>query len=77
MEYKNESEGNSGGNPEENERPLFAHKPWMVGLVLAFGVLAVLGGFSDPIWLLLGAPFILALALYIYVQIVKRIRGEG
>jgi hypothetical protein len=70
------SKNDSGNRQEEKERPLFAHQPWMVGLVLIFGVLAILAGLSDPIWLLLGAPCILALALYIYVQIVKRIRRE-
>jgi hypothetical protein len=56
-----------------NERPMFAHRPWMVGLVLVFAVLAIIGGFSDPIWFFVGAPFILVLVLYIYV----RIRGHN
>ena len=62
--------------PEEdndlNLRPLFPHRPWMVGIVLLFGVLSIIAGFSDPIWLLLGAPCILALALFIYARIVAR-----
>jgi hypothetical protein len=44
----------------------------MVGIVLIFAVLAILAGFDDPIWLLLGAPCILVLALFIYVQIARR-----
>jgi len=67
-----ESGNNSGGGPEKYERPLFAHQPWMVGLVLMFGILAILAGLSDPIWLFLGAPCILALVLYVYVKIVTR-----
>jgi hypothetical protein len=58
--------------PDADERPLFPHQPWMVGIVLIFGVLSILAGLSDPIWLLLGAPFILALLLLIYVRIVTR-----
>ena len=62
--------------PDANERPMFLHQPWMVGLVLGFAVLAIMAGLSDPIWFFLGAPFILVLVLYIYVQIATRIRKE-
>jgi hypothetical protein len=48
---------------------MFAHRPWMVGLVLVFAVLAIIAGFSDPIWFFVGAPFILVLVLYICVRI--------
>jgi hypothetical protein len=58
---------------DANERPIFAHRPWMVGLVLVFAVLSIIAGFSDPIWLFLGAPCILVLLLYIYV----RFRGRN
>ncbi len=58
--------------PNPDERPLFPHRPWMVGIVVVFGVLSILAGFSDPIWLLLGAPFILVIALLAYVRIVAR-----
>jgi hypothetical protein len=67
--------GNSSDANREldvNERPLFPHQPWMVGLVLIFAVLAIIAGFSDPIWFFLGAPCILVLLLYIYA----RIRGK-
>ena len=60
--------------PGGNARPMFAHQPWMVGIVLVFAVLALIAGFSDPIWFFLGAPFILVLVLYIGVQIVTGIR---
>jgi hypothetical protein len=62
--------------PDLDERPLFPHRPWMVGIVIIFGVLSILAGLSDPIWLLLGAPFILALLLLIYVRIVTRNKKE-
>ena len=59
---------------DSNERPMFAHPPWTVGIVLVFAVLAIIAGLSDPIWILLGLPCILVLVLYIYVRIVKRNR---
>ena len=62
--------------PDEIARPIFAHRPWMVGIVLVFAVVALIAGFSDPIWLLVGAPFILVLVLYIGVRIVTGIRGR-
>ena len=60
-----------------NERPLFAHPPWTVGIVLIFAVLAILAGFSDPIWFLLGLPCILVLALFIYARIKTRNRRKN
>ncbi len=58
--------------PDANMRPLFPHPPWTVGIVLVFALLAILAGLNDPTWLLLGAPFILVLALFIYVRIKGR-----
>jgi hypothetical protein len=55
-----------------NERPLFPHPEWMVGIVLIFAILSILAGLSDPIWLLLGLPCILVLALYIWARIKTR-----
>jgi len=40
----------------------------MVGVVLVLGVLALIAGFSDPIWFVLGGPCILVLVLYLYVR---------
>ncbi len=57
------------------ERPLFQHPPWMVGIVLIIAVMSILAGLSDPIWLLLGLPCILVLALFIYVRLVTRYRN--
>jgi hypothetical protein len=59
---------------DANERPLFPHPPWMVGIVLVIAVAAIIAGLSDPIWLLLGLPCILVLALFIYVRIATRNR---
>jgi len=63
-------------NPEstrkEEQRPLFPHPPWTVGIVLVLAVCAIVAGLRDPIWLLLGAPFILVLVLFLYVKIAKR-----
>jgi len=61
---------------DSNERPLFKHPPWMDGIVLIFAVLCILAGLSDPIWLLLGLPCILVLALFIYVRIRTRYLNE-
>lgn len=66
----------SEDKPELDERPLFPHPPWMVGVVLIFGVMAILAGLSDPIWLLLGAPCIIVLGLFLYVRIAKRNSGK-
>jgi len=67
----------SDNEPNVNERPLFPHPPWTVGIVLIVAVLAILAGFSDPIWFLLGLPCILVLALFIYVRIAKRNRVKS
>jgi hypothetical protein len=67
----------SGNEPNVKERPLFAHPPWTVGIVLVIAVLAILAGFSDPIWFLLGLPCILVLALFIYVRIATRNRVKN
>jgi hypothetical protein len=72
---QNSNESDNG--PEVNERPPFAHPPWTVGIVLILAVLAILAGFSDPIWFFLGLPCILVLALFIYVRIKTRNRRKN
>jgi hypothetical protein len=72
-----ENSNESGNGPDANERPLFPHPPWTVGIVLIVAVLAILAGFSDPIWFLLGLPCILVLALFIYVRIATRNRRKN
>jgi len=54
--------------PETDERPLFHHPDWMVGVVLIFAVAAVIAGLDNPIWLLIGSPFILTFAIYAWVR---------
>lgn len=71
-----ENSGESEDRRCENERPLFPHPPWMVGIVLVIAVLALIAGLSDPIWLLLGLPCILVLMLFIYARITARNRRE-
>jgi hypothetical protein len=62
--------------PAANERPLFPHPPWMLGIVLILAVMAIFAGLTDPIWFLLGLPCILVLALYLYVKIAERFRKK-
>ncbi|MDR0843443.1 MAG: YgzB family protein [Acidobacteriota bacterium] len=57
-------------------RPLFPHRPWMRGIVLILAVLAILGGTVDPLWFWIGMPFILVLALYLYVRVRDWLRGK-
>ena len=61
-----------------DERPLFQHPPWMVGIMLILGVLSLVIGLTvDPFWLVMGSPAILTLAVYIGVRIaIRRRTGE-
>ena len=53
-----------------DERPVFLHPPWMVGIMLILGVLSLVVGLTiDPFWLVMGAPAILTLVVYIGVRI--------
>ncbi len=65
------------GRPEQPEAsrgsngpPLFPHPQWIVGVVLIFAVLFIVAGLGDPVWLLIGSPFILALAVYAWMRLV-------
>jgi hypothetical protein len=60
--------------PPELDRPLFQHRPWMAGIVLVFAFAAIVAGLTNPVWLLIGSPFILALVLYIGVRLTARKR---
>jgi hypothetical protein len=52
--------------------PMFQHPPWTVGVVLVFGVVALLFGILvSPIWLLAGSPFILTLFVWLAVRITQ------
>ena len=58
--------------PEETEpKSAFQHPQWMVGVVLIFGVAALLGGFYNPTWWLIGLPCILTLFVYSFVRFKK------
>ncbi len=61
-----------------DERPLFQHPPWMVGIMLILGVLSLVVGLTvDPFWLVMGSPAILTLFVYIGVRIaIRRRTGE-
>ena len=60
-----------------DQRPLFQHPPWMVGIMLILGVLSLLVGLLvDPFWLVMGSPAILTLFVYIGVRIVLWWRWE-
>lgn len=72
----------SSGYPEEAwegaGRPLFLHPPWTVGVVLVFAVVALLLGLGGhPVWLLIGSPFILVLAVWLWARIAMWTRGGG
>jgi predicted signal transduction protein with EAL and GGDEF domain len=53
-----------------DERPLFRHPPWMVGIMLILGAMSLFVGLTvDPFWLVMGAPAILTLLVYVGVRI--------
>ena len=54
--------------PEPTERPLFHHPPWMVGVVLIFAMISVVAGLDNPIWWLVGSPFIVVFVIYTWVR---------
>ncbi len=61
-----EREGDTTSSP-------FPHPPWTIGLVLVGGVITLMFGvLVNPIWLGVGAPFLIALALWLYVKLVIR-----
>jgi hypothetical protein len=60
------------GPPEADPPPLFRHQPWMVGVVMVFAATAIVAGLNDPVWWLIGSPFILALVLYLGVRFTSR-----
>ena len=60
-----------------DERPLFQHPPWIVGIMLILGVLSLVVGLTvDPFWLVMGSPAILTLVVYIGVRIAIRRRTD-
>ena len=66
--------------PPPDERPIFHHPDWTVGLVLVFAAISLLFGvLVRPIFLLIGSPFILILALWLFVRLFgpRAISEEG
>lgn len=60
------------GNEPPGPSP-FPHPPWTVGLVLVAGGITLLFGILvNPIWLLVGSPFVLAFFLWLYVRLFVR-----
>ena len=57
---------------EPEERPVFSHPQWMVGIVLILGVAAIFAGLSNPIWFLIGLPCILTLVVWVWVRVAGR-----
>jgi hypothetical protein len=53
---------------EPETKPAFPHPPWLVGVVLIFGMAALWAGFYNPTWWLIGLPCILTLFVYIFVR---------
>jgi hypothetical protein len=54
-------------------RSPFPHPPWTVNLVLVAGVITLLFGILvNPIWLVVGSPFVLALLLWLYIRLFAR-----
>ncbi len=62
------------------ERPTFIHPQWSVGIVIMLGLVSLLLGLGNPLWLLGGSPFILTLAVWVVVRVVqwrRRARDHG
>jgi hypothetical protein len=64
-----ETDPDRDARPEPEERPVFPHPQWSVGVVLVFAVVAILAGLRNPVWWLIGSPCILVLVVWIYVRI--------
>lgn len=58
--------------PEPEEPRIFQHQPWMAGVVFVLAFAAIVAGLVDPVWWLIGSPFILALLLYVGVRLFSR-----
>jgi hypothetical protein len=68
-ESRREAAAEEAPAPDQRERPLFVHPRWTVGVVLIFGVAAIVAGLRDPVWFLIGAPCILVLIVYVWVRV--------
>lgn len=83
-EPEDDRDGRWDEEPEEGldfeppwDRSLYPHPEWTVGLVLvAAGITLIFGLLVDPIWLLVGSPFLLVLVLWLWVRFVALPRRE-
>jgi hypothetical protein len=74
----NDSHG-TGTDPEKPDesqdlpdRPVFQHPQWMLGVVLVFALITIGAGLSNPIWLLIGSPFLVVLVIYLWFWLSSR-----
>lgn len=61
-----------GASQGSDGPPIFQHPRWMVGVVLIFAVLAIIAGFDNWVWWLIGSPCILVLVVYVWVRLATR-----
>ena len=66
MDQRNDEERN---DLEPDERPLFLHPQWMVGVVMVFAMIAAVAGLDNPIWWMVGSPFFVVFVLVIWVRL--------
>lgn len=59
------------------ERPAFAHPQWATGVVLVFGVVALVAGLGDPVWWLVGSPALLVLVVFVAVRLRAAFGGSA
>ena len=68
-----QQEGHEPDAAEEGPQPLeeprvFQHPTWMVGVVLIFAMVSIVAGLENPVWWIVGSPFILALVVFLWVR---------
>ena len=68
--------GNDRDNADKPAPNSFPHPPRTGGLVLVAGVITLLFGILvNPIWLIVGSPFVIVLLLWLYIRLVVRPNG--
>ena len=68
MTKPDDSNGPQPPRSPEELPPLFQHPQWTVGVVLIFALVAIVAGLQNPVWLIIGFPCILVLAIYAWVR---------
>lgn len=68
--------GPDPGEPDDprdfRDRQVFEHPQWMLGVVLILAGVTIVAGLGNPIWLLIGSPFLLVLVVYLRVWWTRR-----